>query len=147
MPSNFEDELLRLQKSREFPISIITCDVDGLKLANDALGHQHGDMLLQISAQTLQSCFRESDILARVGGDEFVALLPQTDFADGEKIVHRIRSMVQKYNQAHPGYLPLSLSMGWPLPPTRGLCWKRRTSWPMIACIRINCRTKIGSAP
>ena len=108
----FEDELLRLQKSREFPISIICCDVDGLKLANDTLGHQHGDMLLQRSAQTLQSCFRESDILARVGGDEFVALLPQTDFADGEKIVHRIGSMVQKYNQTHTRHLPLSLSIG-----------------------------------
>ncbi|MDZ7761135.1 MAG: PAS domain S-box protein [Desulfovermiculus sp.] len=108
----FENELSRLQKSREFPISIICCDVDGLKLANDTLGHQHGDMLLQSSAQTLQNCFRESDVLARVGGDEFVALLPQTDFDDGEKIVNRIRSMVQKYNQAPTEFLPLSLSIG-----------------------------------
>lgn len=108
----FENELHRLQKSREFPISIICCDVDGLKLINDTMGHQHGDKLLQSSAHTLQACFRESDVLTRVGGDEFVALLPKTSFADGKKIINRIRTALHKYNQVQGGYFPLSLSIG-----------------------------------
>ncbi len=108
----FDNELHRMQKSREYPISIICCDVDGLKLINDTMGHQYGDKLLQSSAQALQVCFRESDVLTRVGGDEFVALLPRTSFEDGKKIMHRIRSMVHKYNQAHDGHMPLSLSIG-----------------------------------
>jgi diguanylate cyclase (GGDEF)-like protein/PAS domain S-box-containing protein len=108
----FENEMIRLQKSRDFPISIICCDVDGLKLINDTLGHHHGDLLLQNCAQTLQACFRDSDILTRVGGDEFVALLPRTGPADGKAIVERINKGVAAYRTSHPEKPPVHISVG-----------------------------------
>jgi diguanylate cyclase (GGDEF)-like protein/PAS domain S-box-containing protein len=108
----FENEMIRLQKSRDFPISIICCDVDGLKLINDTLGHHHGDLLLQTCAQTLQACFRDSDILTRIGGDEFVALLPRTGPEDGRAIVERINRAAAEHRAGHPEQPPVHISLG-----------------------------------
>ncbi|MDZ7762181.1 MAG: diguanylate cyclase [Desulfovermiculus sp.] len=107
-----ENELQRLQNSRDFPITIINVDVDGLKLVNDTLGHDHGDDLLKLCAKMLQESFRGSDIVARAGGDEFVILLPRTELQTGEKIVQRIQFKTKNYNQVHKGQMPLSLSIG-----------------------------------
>jgi diguanylate cyclase (GGDEF)-like protein/PAS domain S-box-containing protein len=107
----FEAELARFEISRDYPISIISSDLDGLKLINDAMGHDAGDRLLKKCANLLQLSFRASDILARIGGDEFSAILPETDNETGEKIARRIRRKIAKYNHENPD-LPLSLSMG-----------------------------------
>ncbi len=107
----FEVELSRLQTSREYPITIISADLDGLKLVNDTLGHDAGDRLLVSCSQVLQNSLRQSDILARVGGDEFSALLPGTDKSTGEKIVKRIRENVRRYNMQNED-LPLGVSIG-----------------------------------
>ncbi|MDZ7762178.1 MAG: diguanylate cyclase [Desulfovermiculus sp.] len=107
-----ENELYRLNISREHPISIISVDLDGLKLVNDTLGHDHGDNLLQVCAKMLQESLRDSDIVARAGGDEFVILLPGTELQTGEKIVQRIQREIKNYNQLHKGQIPLSLSIG-----------------------------------
>ncbi len=107
-----ENELHRLNASREYPISIICVDLDGLKLVNDTLGHDHGDYLLKFCAGILQESFRDSDIVARAGGDEFVIILPRTGFQAGEGIAQRIQSEIQSYNQVHKDQIPLSLSIG-----------------------------------
>ncbi len=107
----FKTELTRLDKSREYPVTIITADLDGLKLINDTMGHDAGDKLLQACAFVLQKSLRNSDILARVGGDEFSALLPGTDKKTGEKVVRRIRKNVNSYNQKNKELL-LGLSLG-----------------------------------
>ncbi len=109
--SFFEAELLRLNESRAYPVTIISADLDGLKLINDTMGHAAGDTLLQGCASVLQKSLRQSDILARVGGDEFSAILMNTDRSTGEKIVRRIRENVNKYNQANPER-PLGISLG-----------------------------------
>jgi len=109
----FENEMHRLGKSREYPITIICFDVDGLKMVNDTLGHEHGDRLLKLSAGLLQDSLRESDVLARTGGDEFAALLPRTDRQNGLKIVKRIRSRIRTYNRERQAdQVPLSISVG-----------------------------------
>lgn len=92
-----ENEMERLGNSREYPITIMCMDLDGLKLVNDSLGHDHGDSQLQECAQILKHSFRASDILARVGGDEFTALLPKTDLETGDGIVKRIRARLDSY--------------------------------------------------
>jgi diguanylate cyclase (GGDEF)-like protein len=107
-----ENEMKRLNKSREYPVAIISIDVDGLKLVNDAHGHEFGDKLLIQCVALLQETLRKSDILARYGGDEFVAFLPRTDYQTGSKIVARIREKIEKHNLQKQDQLPLSFSMG-----------------------------------
>ncbi|MEW6081688.1 MAG: PAS domain S-box protein [Bacillota bacterium] len=107
----FEEELKRLGGSREFPITIISADLDGLKLVNDTMGHDKGDLLLVATMGILKDSLRASDILARVGGDEFVALLPRTGPESGESVAERIRQNIALYNQ-DPSQLPLSVSLG-----------------------------------
>ncbi len=108
----FEEELRRLNNSRKHPITIISADLDGLKLLNDTVGHEKGDELLRACAQVLKESLRGSDILARVGGDEFAALLPQTSSKAGEEIIKRIHDRVEKYNRGQQGNLHLSISIG-----------------------------------
>ena len=107
----FETELSRLDLGREFPISVIIADIDGLKAVNDTLGHIAGDTKLQLTADLLRSAFRAEDILARIGGDEFAALLPSTDAETADHIMSRIRIRLVTYNLTHSD-LPLHLSLG-----------------------------------
>ncbi len=107
----FEEEMRRFNKSREYPITIISADLNGLKLINDTMGHGLGDKLLETCARILRKSLRSSDILARLGGDEFVAILPRTSEKTGEDIAGRLRSNIALYNQQHPE-LPLSISIG-----------------------------------
>jgi len=107
----FDEELERLQKSRDFPISIISLDIDGLKTINDYLGHSEGDKLLMTLTNMAQKAIRKSDIFARVGGDEFVILLPKTDYDKGRKITDRINEEINNYNNKNES-CPLIISTG-----------------------------------
>jgi diguanylate cyclase (GGDEF)-like protein/PAS domain S-box-containing protein len=107
----FEAELKRYEGSRDYPVTIISADVDGLKLVNDTIGHSRGDTLLVTAAHIIRDNLRTSDILARIGGDEFATLLPRTDAKTGEAIVARINENITAYNNSHED-LPLSLSIG-----------------------------------
>jgi diguanylate cyclase (GGDEF)-like protein len=107
----FETELARLEHSREFPISVVIADIDGLKFVNDTLGHAVGDEKLRQTADVLRSVFRAGDILARIGGDEFAALLPATDAAAAEQIISRIHFRLAEHNTRYAD-LPLQLSLG-----------------------------------
>ncbi|MEI8216403.1 MAG: diguanylate cyclase [Eubacteriales bacterium] len=92
----FEEEGRRLDTKRQLPISIIMGDINGLKLINDAFGHQAGDRLLCEIAEVLRSSCRNEDIIARVGGDEFLILLPQTDSEKAQIICERIFEECEK---------------------------------------------------
>lgn len=109
----FNNELKRLGAGREFPVTIITTDLNGLKLVNDTMGHAEGDEHLKEYANLVKGCLRGSDILARVGGDELAALLPGTGREAAEEIVNRIRARENLYNrEQRKGRLPLSIAVG-----------------------------------
>ncbi|SNB46776.1 PAS domain S-box protein [Geobacter sp. DSM 9736] len=107
----FEEEITRLQRSRLFPISVVMADVDGLKMTNDTGGHAAGDRLLQQAATVLSSVFRAEDMVARIGGDEFVVLLPEADEAAVAKAVQRVRDVLRTSSPVLGG-INLSLSLG-----------------------------------
>lgn len=87
----FEVEMNRLDTDRNLPLAILMCDVNGLKITNDAFGHAMGDRLLVRTAEILRRVCRSEDIVARWGGDEFVILLPKTDKAAALDVFERIK--------------------------------------------------------
>lgn len=86
----FETELIKLDAPKNYPISIIIADVNGLKLTNDAFGHKAGDRLLIAAAESLLRVCRQEDILARWGGDEYIMLLPNTGEAKAAEIIQKV---------------------------------------------------------
>lgn len=105
----FEEELKRLDTTRQLPLSIIMGDVNGLKLINDALGHQEGDKLLITVAAALREACRTEDIVARWGGDEFIILLPGCPHNIAAGIVERIKSAETLF---HTLPIQTSISLG-----------------------------------
>jgi diguanylate cyclase (GGDEF)-like protein/putative nucleotidyltransferase with HDIG domain len=87
----FEDTIKRIDTKASLPISIIFADVNGLKMVNDVFGHTSGDILIKKVADILKKSCRSEDTLARVGGDEFIVLLPNTEEPEVKLIVERIR--------------------------------------------------------
>lgn len=112
--NRFEQEMIRLERAGTGCEGVIVCDLDGLKLVNDTMGHQAGDALLIAAANILQQLFRSSDIVARVGGDEFAILLSEGGQADVVAAATRIEEHVAYHNRTSPD-LPLSLSVGFAL--------------------------------
>ena len=94
----FEEELLRLDTLRNLPLSVIMIDVNGLKLTNDAFGHETGDLLLKKVAGIMKKECRNDDIVARLGGDEFSVILPKTDAVQAKLIMDRITGSADKEN-------------------------------------------------
>lgn len=107
----FETELKRLDNSRQFPISIIMADLDNLKQVNDTFGHRAGDQLLKNLANLFNSIFRHEDIICRIGGDEFVVLLPNTGEPATGIILERLQKRIELFNKDHPD-LPIRISIG-----------------------------------
>jgi len=92
----YDEELKRLDTERNLPISLIMADVNGLKLTNDAFGHMAGDQLLKKIGEIMNRECRSDDIVARMGGDEFILLLPRTSALEADSIMKRINASIQQ---------------------------------------------------
>lgn len=109
----FEEELSRIDTSRMASVGVIICDVDGLKLINDTLGHEAGDRLIIAAADILKKCFRKGDLVARIGGDEFAIVLPNVSRQVIEAACDKIYQAVAiTGNSPVTMGLPFSLSVG-----------------------------------
>ncbi len=117
----FEEELNRLESGDQYPIAIIMMDMDGLKKINDYSGHAAGDTQLIRTAQLLKSSFREGDIVARIGGDEFAILMPCTDRETQDGIIQRLRENIIQENLSAPwSDYPIKISIGGKVCETQG---------------------------
>jgi diguanylate cyclase (GGDEF)-like protein len=85
-----------IRRSRRYhtPLSLLMIDIDNFKAVNDTYGHDAGDRMLRCVADTLQHSIRDIDLLARLGGEEFGILLPNTEAADAVKLAERLRLAV-----------------------------------------------------
>jgi diguanylate cyclase (GGDEF)-like protein/putative nucleotidyltransferase with HDIG domain len=106
----FVEELHRLDVERNFPLCIIMADVNGLKLINDSFGHAVGDELLVKVAEVFREACRADEIISRIGGDEFVILIPKIQNTHAEQLIGRIQGLAAKVNVSS---VSLSVSFGW----------------------------------
>ncbi|MFH1437735.1 MAG: diguanylate cyclase, partial [Pseudomonadota bacterium] len=103
---------LRLAERAARDMFLLFIDVDNLKGINDSHGHRNGDMALIETAKILRSTFRRSDIIARVGGDEFVVLAVEARRDCGELLQGRLQQAVDAFNDRAGRPYGLSLSVG-----------------------------------
>uniref|UniRef100_A0A7C3UNK9 Diguanylate cyclase n=1 Tax=candidate division WOR-3 bacterium TaxID=2052148 RepID=A0A7C3UNK9_UNCW3 len=115
-----EDELKKCRRYR-LPLSIILIDLDNFKNINDTLGHLTGDKVLRLFGQFLKMAIRESDIITRYGGDEFVVLLPNTPKEQVEFVGTRLLEDIKK-NKFQD--IEISASIGVATYPDDGLTWE-----------------------
>ncbi len=106
----WEEALTRIDNDENYPLSVVLVDVNGLKMINDAFGHVIGDKVLQRTAEVMLSECRTKDIIARIGGDEFVIMMPGTDASEVEV---KLQQMVSVFENQAVGSVNISVSYGW----------------------------------
>lgn len=109
--NHFESELLQYQNRERQSVGVILCDLDGLKLVNDTLGHDPGDQCLKATASILKKQVGDLGSVSRIGGDEFGVLMPNGNQEDIDAVQDKILQAIQEYNESHNSF-PISLSFG-----------------------------------
>jgi diguanylate cyclase (GGDEF)-like protein/PAS domain S-box-containing protein len=105
-----DEEIRRVRRSRA-DLAVAIIDIDHFKNINDRHGHQAGDAVLQQVAARIKSCLRDTDILARVGGEEFAILLPETPLEGGYWVAERIRQAIAGEPMQLPDNAPLRVTV------------------------------------
>lgn len=105
----YAQKIVELDKDELMPISIALIDVDGLKVFNDAFNHSKGDELLLKTANTIRDHIKESDVLSRIGGDEFLVIMPKTSLEEAKMIFVDITNDLDKIKISG---IPISISYG-----------------------------------
>jgi diguanylate cyclase (GGDEF)-like protein len=109
--SFYADEMNRLERKGPFPVTVIAIDLNGLKEANDQLGHAAGDAMLRRAGEVLAKLVEKPGCAARIGGDEFAILLPGTDEREGAVVMEGLAGLIEINNQFYAGP-ELSMAMG-----------------------------------
>jgi diguanylate cyclase (GGDEF)-like protein len=94
----------------KYPFTVAYLDLDDFKRVNDLFGHGAGDNLLRLTAQALKNSVRVADTVARIGGDEFAILLPETDYESAQNVIQRVQREISSIMDKNS--LPATLSIG-----------------------------------
>jgi diguanylate cyclase (GGDEF)-like protein len=102
-------ELQQQAGQQHAPICMIAADLDNFKRVNDTHGHDVGDAVLQEAAYEMRKCLRTFELFYRIGGEEFLAVIPGADLAQGRELAERMRSAVER---AKPSHTAITASLG-----------------------------------
>ncbi|MBP6599477.1 MAG: GGDEF domain-containing protein [Giesbergeria sp.] len=109
------DEALAVWQAAQHPFAVVALDIDHFKRVNDVHGHAVGDQVLQRLAQLMAECARSGDVLCRVGGEEFLMLLPSASVEVAEQVAQRLRVRLEQTDIPPVGRITLSLGVAqWP---------------------------------
>lgn len=100
----------RFMNEEQFPLGIMMIDINGLKIINDAYGHNHGDQAIKLVSDLFIKVFDSTDVVARIGGDEFAILAPNTISEQMQEYKNKIIDLVKKVNI---GNIEISLAIGY----------------------------------
>jgi diguanylate cyclase (GGDEF)-like protein/PAS domain S-box-containing protein len=103
---------MKVAKRTKHALSLMFIDLDGLKSINDRLGHKMGSQAITTAAHILSATFRDSDIIARFGGDEFVVLAMDSHVQDRDKVLQRLQAQCAQHNMQVNAPYQLSMSIG-----------------------------------
>lgn len=106
------EQHLKLAQRTARAVLLVYLDVDDLKTINDTLGHQTGDRALIRVADLLRETFRQSDIIARIGGDEFAVMALEASEENQEQLIERLKAGIENVNQTSGEPFLLSVSLG-----------------------------------
>ncbi|MBN2797183.1 MAG: diguanylate cyclase [Clostridia bacterium] len=104
------DNNVKLSKRYGRPLSLIMLDIDDFKIVNDTYGHQFGDLVLTKVSSIIKDSVRNSDIVGRYGGEEFIIILPETEGFDAMVLGNRIRTAVMEHD--FPNQIKVTISGG-----------------------------------
>ncbi|WP_321268523.1 diguanylate cyclase [Alcaligenes faecalis] len=108
--------MLQQWRDTDTPFSVLAVDIDHFKRVNDTYGHDVGDLVLCFLANTMRACTRDTDLVCRVGGEEFSIFLPEQDIDQAVQLAERLRILISKTNS--PTGSPITISIGvanWPI--------------------------------
>jgi diguanylate cyclase (GGDEF)-like protein len=111
LEERLEAEISRSHR-HQIKTSLVLIDVDRFKLVNDTLGHAAGDRFLTLIARVLQQKVRSLDVVGRLGGDEFLVMLPMTSASEAQVFINRLQAGLQELNNSHPEFTMATLSFG-----------------------------------
>jgi two-component system cell cycle response regulator len=106
------EQQMKMAKRRRRDLLVMLADLDDMKKINDTLGHEKGDLALRDTATIMKETFRGSDVIARIGGDEFAVCIVEDEKSGEDVVAKRLQKNLDKYNNGEKRPFTLSLSLG-----------------------------------
>lgn len=108
----FDEKMKNIEREGYRSLGIIICDIDGLKIVNDTLGHAYGDQIIKTAADVLKKALDGKGAIARIGGDEFAVILKNYEEDFLENVCYRINEIMARHNISNPE-IPINMSIGY----------------------------------